>query len=174
MLSTPLLLFFRLLHILTGAFWFGGVAVTARFIFPTAFALGPAGAPFMDQLGRVRKLPLNLLSAGVVAVLSGFILFRHDSVAGGGAFEGSMPGRVFGVGALLSLIALVIGFAVNLPTVKKINALSIAIQGQGTPASAEQQAQMKALQSRLLTAIRVVAVLLLLATAAMAIARYVV
>jgi len=174
MLGTPLLLTFRLLHILAGAFWFGGVVVAARFVFPSALAIGPAGAPFMDQLGRVRKLPLNLLSAGIVAVLTGFVLFRHDSVVAGGAFEGSMMGRALGVGALLSLIALVIGFTVNLPTVKRINALSMAIQAQGTPASAEQQAQMRSLQMRLLTALRVVALLLLLATASMAIARYIV
>jgi hypothetical protein len=171
-LSPSLVIVFRLLHILAGAFWFGGVAVSARFIFPSAFALGPAGAPFMDQLGRVRKLPMNLLGSGFITVIAGFVLYWNDSAGSGGSWAASPAGRTIGGGAVLSLIALTIGLTVNIPTVKKIGALQAVIQGQGSPASADQQAQMKALQTKLLKAIRVVAVLLLFATASMAVARY--
>ena len=173
MLSPALVIVFRLLHILAGAFWFGGVAVSARFIFPAAFALGPAAAPFMDQLGRVRKLPMNLLSSGVVTVIAGFVLYWNASASTGGAWPRSIAAKIIGAGALLSLIALTIGVTVNLPTVKKINGLSAEIQAQGTPASAEQLAGLKGLQAKLMTAIRIVAVLLLLATASMAVARYI-
>ena len=173
MLGTSLVIFFRLVHIIAGAFWFGGVAVTARFIFPSAFALGPAAAPMMDQLGRVRKLPMNLLGAGLISIIAGFVLYWNDSGGAPGVWAASGMGRMIGAGAVLSLIALAIGLTVNMPTVKKINALSTAIQAQGTPASADQQAAMKALQAKLLTAIRIVLVLLLLATASMAVARYV-
>jgi uncharacterized membrane protein len=169
MLGTWLVIVFRVLHILAGAFWFGGVAVTGGFIFPSAFAIGPAAAPFMDQLGRVRKLPMNLMGAGVITVLSGFVLFWNDSAGAPGVWAASSMGTIIGAGALLALIAMV----VNLPTVKKINALSAEIQAQGGPPSAEQQETMKAMQRKLLTAIRIVLVLLLLATAFMAVARYV-
>ena len=172
MLSPLLVIIFRLLHILAGAFWFGGVVVMARFIFPSALALGPAAAPFMDQLGRIRKLPMNLIGAGVATVVTGFVLFAHDSASAPGVFGASPMGRILGAGALLSLIALVLALTVNLPTVKKINALSAVIQGQGTHATAEQQATMRALQVKLLMAIRIVLVLLMLATASMAVARY--
>jgi hypothetical protein len=172
-LSPALVLFFRLLHIIAGAFWFGGVAVSARFIFPSAFALGPAAAPFMDQLGRVRKLPMTLLGSGVTTVATGFVLYWHDSAGAAGTWGTSPMGRTLGAGALFSLVALAIGITVNIPTVKKINALSTAIQAQGGPATAEQQAAMKGMQTKLLTAIRITTMLLLIATAAMAIARYV-
>ena len=69
-------------------------------------------------------------------------------------------------------MALVIGLTVNSPTAKRLGALTASIQAQGAPPSPEQSAQMRQLQARLGTAGRIVMVLLVLATAAMATARY--
>jgi len=79
----------RLLHILAGVFWVGGVLFLARFLLPTAAALGPAAGPVMDHLNRVGRLSQTLLGAGVVTVLAGFTLYWRDAAGSGAAWMGS-------------------------------------------------------------------------------------
>ena len=172
MLSSGLVLVLRLLHIGSSVFWVGGVLIFARFVFPAALAVGPAAGPMMDQLIRVRQLPRALLGAGFVGILSGLGLYWHDSLGFQGDWMRSTTGMTFGTGGLLAIVALVIGLTVNSPTAQRLGALTAAIQAQGVPPSPEQSAQVKALQQRLGAAIRIVTVLLVLATAAMALARY--
>jgi hypothetical protein len=172
MFSSGIVVVLRLFHIGAGVFWVGGVLMFARFIFPAVQAVGPAAGPFMDQLTRVRQLPRALLGAGFVTSLSGLLLYWHDSAGFQGAFMSSVPGMTFGTGGLLAIVALVIGLMVNAPTAKRLGALAAAVQTQGVPPSPEQSAQMQQLQARLGAAGRMVALLLVLATAAMATARY--
>src|SRR5437867_5248166 len=75
MSSLALLYVLRLLHIMAAIFWVGGVMLVAWFILPSVRALGPGGAPMMNQLVQTRKLPLRLLISGWVTVLSGLILY---------------------------------------------------------------------------------------------------
>lgn len=172
MLSPWLLWLFRLIHIGSGVFWVGGVLVFARFIFPTLLALGPAAGPVMDQLTRVRKMPRALISAGWGTIISGWVLFWHDSMGFQGPWMSSPTGMALGTGGVLAMIALGIGLAVNAPTAAKLGALGAAVQAQGGPPSPEQSAEMKRLQGRLGGALTTVAALLMLTTATMALARY--
>ena len=48
------LLLFRLVHIVSGVFWVGGILFMVRFLFPTALALGLAAGPVMNHLNRVQ------------------------------------------------------------------------------------------------------------------------
>jgi hypothetical protein len=172
MFSTGVVVVLRLFHIGSAVFWVGGVLMFARFIFPAVQAVGPAAGPFMDQLTRVRQLPRALLGAGFVASLTGLALFWHDSAGFQGDWMSSVTGMAFGTGGLLAIVALVIGMTVNSPTARRLGALAAGVQAQGAPPSPEQSAQMRQLQARLGTAGRIVMVLLVLATAAMAVARY--
>jgi uncharacterized membrane protein len=173
MSSMGVLWLLRLLHIVAGVFWVGSILFMARFIFPSAVALGPAAGPFMDQLTRVRKLPAALMGAAIVNILSGLLLYWRDALAFQGAWMRSPTAMVFGLGGLLAIVAFSIGIAVNLPTTKRLAALTAAMQSKGGPPSPDEAAQMKQLQGRLGAALRAIAVLLFLATAAMALARYV-
>ena len=172
MTSSLVTIVLRLIHILSGVFWVGGILFLARFLFPTAMALGPAAGPVMDHLTRVRRLPQILLGAGLITVLSGFTLYWRDSKAAGPAWMGSPTGMVFGTGAVFAILAIVIGLTVNMPTAKRLGELMASIQASGSPPSPEQRGALQALQARLGSAIRAVATLLVLATAAMAVARY--
>ena len=172
MFSSGIVVVLRLFHIGAGVFWVGGVLMFARFIFPAVQAVGPAAGPFMDQLTRVRQLPRALLGAGFVTSLSGLLLYWHDSAGFQGTFMSSVTGMTLGTGGLLAIVALTIGLTVNAPTARRLGALAAAVQAQGAPPSPEQSAQMQQLQARLGTAGRIVALLLVLATAAMATARY--
>ena len=118
-------------------------------------------------------MPQALLGAGFVSVLSGLALYGRDAMASGGAWMRSPTGMVFGAGAVFAIIAIVIGLTVNMPTAKRMGTLLAAIQASGAPPSPDQTADVRGLQARLGKALRVVATLLVLATAAMAIARYV-
>jgi uncharacterized membrane protein len=172
MSSLGMILVLRLIHILTGVFWVGGILVFARFIFPTARALGPAAGPFMDQVVRVRKLPRALILAGVFSVLSGVGLYWRDSMGFKSEWMASPTGIVFGVGGLLAITALVIGVSVNAPTAQRLAAVSGKIQAQGGPPTPEQEAEVRRLQKRLGVVLPLVTALLVLATVAMALARY--
>jgi len=171
--STLVLWLLRLLHIFSGVFWVGGVLLFARFIFPAARALGPAAGPVMNHLTQVQKLPSALLGAGVVNILTGLLLFWRDSGGFQGPWMATATGMTFGTGGLLAIIAIGIGMSVNSPTAKQIGALAGAIQAKGGPPSPDQAAEMQRLQNRLGKALQVVSILLVLATAAMALARYV-
>jgi uncharacterized membrane protein len=172
MLSHGVVLVFRLLHIVSGVFWVGGILFLGRFLFPTALTLGPAAGPVMDHLMRVMKVPQALLGAGVLTVLSGIGLYWNDSVGLNGMWTRSPTGMVFGTGGLLAIIALIIGATVNAPAGKRMSALAAEIQAQKAPPTPVQASELQRLQGRIGLALRVVTVLLLLAVAAMAVARY--
>ena len=173
MSSQLVVVLLRLLHIISGVFWVGSVLFFARFLLPTATALGPAAGPVMDHLARVKKVPQALIAAGFLSILSGLALYWKDSAGFQSDWMRSATGMTFGTGGVLALIAILIGITVNRPTADRLGELMAAIQSGGGPPSPEQTASMHALQARLRTALRIVAVILLLATAAMALARYV-
>ncbi len=173
MSSIGVLWFLRLVHIFSGVFWVGSVLFFARFIFPSAVTLGPAGGPFMDQLTRVHKVPAALLGAGAANIITGVLLYWRDSLGFQGDWMRSPTAMVFGLGGLLAIAGFLVGILVNLPTTKQLAALTAGIQSKGGSPSPDQAALMQRLQRRLGAALRAVAGLLFLATAAMALARYV-
>ncbi|MGE0351993.1 MAG: hypothetical protein AB7Q69_02045 [Gemmatimonadales bacterium] len=168
-MSPFLISLFRLIHIVAGVFWVGGVVTVAAFILPSVGAAGPAGGAVMQQLMQVRRLPFYLTLSMAFTVLAGAVLLWHDMQAPGWAASGT--GIVFSTGATLGLVAGIIGLTVNKPTADRLSRLAAASQG-GTPDPAT-LAEMQRLRARLAWAAKLVAVLVLLATAAMAVARYV-
>src|SRR4051795_342667 len=96
-LTLPLL---RIVHVLAGAVWVGAVVFLSVFLIPSIRAVGPAGAPVMEQLGRVRRVPLWMMGATFLTLLSGFTLYWRVSGGFNSAWMASGPGRVFGLGGL--------------------------------------------------------------------------
>jgi uncharacterized membrane protein len=160
----------RLIHVMSGIFWVGGILLVARFLIPTAQAIGPAAAPFQHHLMNVRKLPIALLVTGWLTVLSGSTLYMRTASLLGAGWYGSGPGRIFGIGGTLALIAILIGTFGNIPTFRRIGAVSAQLQA--SPGNADLTAQLQGLQKRLAKLSQIVAVLVTLAAACMAVARY--
>ena len=79
---------------------------------------------------------------------------------------------MFGLGGVLAISAMIIGMAVNSPAGRKLGELGARVQASGRPPTPDQAATIQRLQERLGRATVVVATLLLLAAAAMAVARY--
>jgi uncharacterized membrane protein len=162
----------RLLHILSGAFWVGAVLFTARILFPSLRAAGAAAGPVMAQLGQ-RKMPLVMMTAAFVTVGSGIWLMTIVSGGAMGPWMRSGPGRTFALGGALAILTLVLGMAINMPAANRVAAISQAAAKRGGAPTPDEAAEVQRLQKRMGIGMEIVAVLLVLATAAMALARYV-
>lgn len=162
----------RLIHILAGICWVGGVVVVAFFLLPAARTLGPAGAPMIRELNGARKFPVFMQTVSWLTLLSGGVLAWRDAGALGMRWFEQGMGLVLGIGAAFALAAAVIGMAVNAPTAKKMATIGARAQQSGRQPTEEEASTIRSLQDRLFNASRAVVVLLLLASAAMASARY--
>ena len=171
-MSVALLIFLRLLHIVLGVFWVGAVAFVAFMLIPAVRESGPAGGAVMQRL-MDHKMNLWLMAASILTVLSGLALYWHDSAGfSSTAWLASGPGRTFGLGAVLAFVGIGVGMGVNSRAAQQLGDLMAKIQGAGRPPSPEETATIQRLQDRLAKGAVIAAVLLLLATAAMAVARY--
>jgi uncharacterized membrane protein len=162
----------RLIHIAAGIFWVGAAFVLFLFIQPSVKDLGPEGQRFMGHLAARKRLPTVILSSGLLTVIAGALLYWRVSGGFDVAWIRSGPGIGFTIGALAALITLILGLTLTKPAVDRIGALGQEIArggGQPTPAQA---AEMQRLQARTVALGRVSMVLLAIAVATMATARY--
>jgi uncharacterized membrane protein len=162
----------RVVHVVVGVCWVGAIVFLAAFLIPSVRAAGPAGGAIMRELMLVRKLSQWLVGAMLLTLLSGIGLYWHDSAGFQSGWLGSGPGRTFGLGGVIAIVASVIGATVNSPTARRLGELAGRL-GAGAPPTPEELATMAALQARLALASKVVAALLLVAALLMAVARYV-
>ena len=170
--SAPMLIALRLTHIVFGVFWAGTAMFNAIFLIPAVRALGPAGAPVMQQIGEKQNLSAYFLGSGVLTVLSGLGLYWYDSKGFTGEFMRSRGGMTFGTGGVLAIAAIILGIFVITPAAKRAAALGGQIAAGGKPPTPEQGAEMKRLQMRIGKTGALGALLLTLTTIAMAVARY--
>jgi len=161
----------RLLHILSGAFWFGAVIFTVRFLMPSLRADGPDAGPVMQQLEQ-RKISIAFMGASIINLASGIWLMFLVSGGAPGEWMKTGMGRTIGAGAACAILAMILGMIVNPPAVKRMGRIAAAVAQRGGPPSAEEAAEVQRLQKRMATANGFVAILLTLAVAAMAVARY--
>jgi uncharacterized membrane protein len=169
-----IMLVLRLLHILSGIFWVGATLTMVGFLVPAMRATGPEGGRFMQQVLQGRRLQLWISVAMGLTILSGFGMYARLSAITDGAFSASRTGIILGAGGLLSLLGAILGAAVARPTGAKLVALGQRLQQNQSsgPPSAEQRAELESLQRRIATTSATIATLLVLAAAAMAVARY--
>lgn len=167
-----LLLLMRLLHILSGIFWAGTMIFTARFLFPAIQDAGPDGAKVVAALtkrGFMTVMPIVAL----ITILSGLWLYWRVSGGFQTGFMQSGMGRTLGIGALCAITAFVIGIVVARPAMMRATALA-QNAAQANPAERDGMlAQAQALRARSNAATQLVVLLIGLAAAAMAVARYV-
>jgi uncharacterized membrane protein len=163
----------RILHIVVGVFWVGTVVFMAAFLTPSVRAAGPGGGAVFQQLMGVRRLPLWIMGAMVVTLLSGLGLYWRDSAGFQSAWLASGPGKVFGLGGAVAIGASILGLAVNMRAGRRLAEITGRLQSAGRPPTPDEQATLAALQARLGRASVVAAVLLVIAMLLMAIARYV-
>ena len=126
----------------------------------------------MAQLGKIRRFPIYMMAVSVLTLLSGLLIYWMDGRSFGTSWMASTPGRVFGLGGLLAIIAGVLGMTMMSPAGKRLGELSATIQSGGKPPTPAQVSEMQSLQARMQKIGPVVLALVLLATTCMAVARY--
>ena len=162
----------RFIHVVAGVAWAGALIFIPWFLLPAVRATGPAGGTFMQQIVRVQKLPVYLMTLMALTVLSGLSLFWLNVRASGEAWMHTGPGRTFSLGGALAILAALLGVIVNMPTAGKLAAISASVQASGAPPSTAQAAELARLQNRLNRAGQAAAILILLAVTCMGVARY--
>jgi len=165
---------FRLIHILAGVAWAGGVFLFVVFVQPSAAAVGPAAGPMMGQLLSVRKLVDRLLMLAATTIAAGLVLYiklwsEHGSF---GDWVGSSYGAGLTIGMIAAIAAASSGLFGTRPNVQRLLALQGQIAASGGPPTPEQAAEVASLQGKLKTLARVGLGLLVIAVAMMATARY--
>jgi len=168
-----LFLLLRVIHVVAGVLWVGGVVFLARFVLPSARAAGPAAGPMMQQFSA-RKLTVYVPVTAVLTVLAGIGLYWRDS-AGFRSHEWlrSPTAMTFGAGGAIALVVWLIGLSVISPASQRMAALGTAMQQAGRPPAPEELAEMQALQATMSWSSKTAAVLLIVTTILMAVARYV-
>jgi len=162
----------RFLHVVSGAVWVGMFAFMTFFLMPAFGEVGPDGAKLQAALIR-RRIPVIMPVIALTTLVSGFWLFQRLSGGAAGAFLKTPVGLAFGLGGLSALLAFVVGIGLGRPVMLRSAKLGESLP---TASPADRQAitaEMQRLRARGAAVNRVVMALLLIALAAMAIARYV-
>jgi hypothetical protein len=167
-----LVIVLRLFHVINALLWFGGLTMLVMFIVPAINTSGPIGQQFMQQLMRHTKVAVYMPVVGLLTVLSGMGLYWRNTSISAGAFGSSIPGMTYGTGGLAGIIALIVGIVMIGRPAGEMGRIGAAIGQSGGPPSSEQGRRMGTLRARIETGNKVVWALLLVAAAAMAVARY--
>lgn len=167
------LIVLRLLHVVTGVLWVGTMMFMTFYLLPALKGAGPAAAgPVMAGLakrGMMTVLPLIAL----VTVLSGLGLIWLASNGDLASYARTPSGRLFTSAGGLAILAFAIGITVSRPAGIASGRLAARLATVTDPAERDALgAELAKLQRRNSLASKVVAVLVLLATMGMAIARY--
>lgn len=164
-----LLQLLRFVHIVSAAFWMGCAVTLGFFVNPTILTADVAGAQLLKRLMMQRKLAVYLPLSVILAMVSGFWLFRID-FPDMATMTYSRRGLDYTLGAFFGVLAFIVGVTVNLPTGKKIAILGDFV-GTAAPTT-EQSNELARLSRRLLISNRSTAILTLGAAGLMALARY--
>lgn len=170
----PFMLVFRFLHIVSGVLWVGSAFLFVGFIGPSAAEVGPSAGPLLSVAVKKRKVAKIITWLGMVTVTAGWVMwFKNMSDYGG---LGDWLGTNFGVGittgAVLASITFFVGYLGVGRNVERLVDLGDRIAASGGPPTPEQQAEMDRIGAALERHGKLDLTLLLLATTAMATARY--
>lgn len=164
-----LLQLLRFVHIIAASFWVGCAVTLAFFVNPALLTGDIRSAQMLKRMMMRRKLGVYLPVAVLLALISGFWLYRID-------FPNMSAGMLtkrqvdYTLGAFLGILAFIVGISINLPTGAKIAALGDFV-GDGTP-TADQSNELARLSRKLLISTRSTAILALGGAALMALARF--
>lgn len=167
-----LLIVARLLHVLLGVFWAGTLIFTALFLVPAIAEAGPDGAKVMAGVQRRRFMDV-MPAVALLTILSGLWLYWKVSGGFDHHWMRTPTGLAYGVGGLIAIGAFGIGVGVMRPAMKKVGGLAAAAAQATEPVTRERMmGDVATLRRRSAMAGKAVAVLLVIATVLMGVARY--
>ena len=161
----------RFLHVVSGALWVGMFAFMSFILLPAFAEVGPDGAKLQAALAK-RRIPLIMPVIALITLVSGLWLYQR--LAGGaiGALLKTPMGLGFGLGGLAALLAFVVGISLARPFMMRSMKLAEQMKTASPADRSSIVAEMQKLGAQGALVNRLVMALLLLALAAMAVARY--
>lgn len=170
--SQALVILLRLVHLLAGIFWVGGVIVLSLFVLPAQRAIGEDNR-FLKEIMVGQKLSTWFgISAGL-SVLAGLVLYGRNVSLSDGAWASTMSAMTFGLGGALAVLAMIIGGGVSGRAQRRMALVGQEIAAAGGPPSAAQRDELALLNRRVALGSKLTLGLLLGCTVLMAVARYV-
>ncbi len=166
-----MLLVLNLVHILSGVFWAGSVLLLTFFVVPAIEASGAQGKAVMQSLLKGTRFPLAMMLSGMLTVLSGLAMYWLVSDGLKGNWIGSAHGIAITVGGLGGVLAAIVGGAISGRATKRLGAVMQQIEAAGKPATAEQEAEIRALQTTMRMGTVLGTLFILVALVGMAVAR---
>ena len=162
----------RVVHIILGIYWGGTILFIATFLEPSVRSTGPAGGAVlmeMDRRGYFKIMPL----VAILTVLAGISLLWIDSGGFQPAWMGSSQGIGFSIGGLAAIAALVIAVTIMRPNGKMLLALSrAAMQLPEGPERTARMSELAPIHERIRRVSLATTALIVIASAAMAVSRY--
>jgi uncharacterized membrane protein len=166
------LLILRLVHVLGGIFWVGGMMYSTFFLVP-ALGDSPAAAGQVMAGLQKRRLFMILPIVALLVILSGIRLMWIASAGFSESYLQTPTGRTFSASALAAIVAFLLSVIISRPTFLRIGRLGASLGSTADPSEKERiTAQIQRLRRRVTVANGIVVVLLLFAASGMAIARY--
>ena len=166
-----LLVTLRAVHIVGGAFWVGAVVALGFYVSPAISDAGPDGGKVMMALVR-RKFLVVVPLVGLFTILAGIALYWHDSEGFAGPWRDSRMGISMGIGAVLTIVAFILGVAIVRPAVMRAMAMMQEMPSVPEADRPAKMAEVQRLRAKGQLFNRIVAVMLLVAVLTMAVARY--
>ena len=168
------MLVLRFFHVVAGALWFGSAFLFAGFVGPTAAELGPKAGPVMSGLVKKRRATKVIAGLAITTVAVGWALWLKNAVAYPSVVDWvtSSFGLVLTIGGVLATVAAYFGITGIGNNVEKLVEIGDQVAASGGPPTPEQGAQMAHLGAEIKRHSQIDLVLLFLAVAAMATARY--
>jgi cytochrome c553/uncharacterized membrane protein len=142
------MLIFRLIHIVSAAFWFGAGLFMVLFFLPTVRTMGADGQRFVQTFFKVTRFEIAMPVSAVLTTLAGVALYYRVSGHFNSDWMSSTAGVVLSVGAVAGLSAAAHGGAAIAPNTRKIVVLADELGEQGTPPTDQQLSLMRDLQKR--------------------------
>lgn len=167
------ILILRLVHIFGGIFWVGSLFFTSFFLVP-AIRSSPAVAGQVMAGLQKRRLFTILPIVALLTMASGLRLLSFASAGFAGAYFGTPPGRTFAVSATAAIVAFLLSVLVSRPGFVRVGRLGASLATAADEGARQRiTAEMQRLTRRVTIANGLVVVLLVLAAAGMATARYI-
>lgn len=168
----PLIL--RIIHIGAGVIWAGAAFMITFVMQPNLARKGPDGPRQLGQLLMQGKYSLAMGVVGVLTVLSGILLWLRNT-AWFAAINWAQTGTgvTFTVGAVLGILALIVGGAFISPASARMGRIGAELAQQQGPPPPEKLAEMQQTGKKLQASSLVNGVLLVLTVIAMATAQYI-
>ena len=162
----------RIVHVLGGVIWVGSMFFVSMFLVPSMTEAGPEAGKVMAALNR-RKFMIVIPVIAVLTMLSGIWLYWRASMGFSPAYMSSGPGRTYGLGAGLAIIAFIVGMTITRPSMVKVGVLTAEIAAAPPEKREALMAEIQQVRARGAFGSKIIGFLLIGAATLMALGRYV-